>query len=107
MQPRIIARNVTSPGPHFARLHQLPGGDGHLRANRHFVNAFGFGTLPATAPDPAFAQVTQFQSIATSNYNGLVTSLRHNFDHGFQFAANYTWSHALDELSNAGLLPVL
>jgi hypothetical protein len=72
------------------------------------VNAFGggaFAGLPVTAPNDAFGAVTEYQSVATSNYNGLVTSVRHNFNHGFQFAVNYTWSHALDEISNAGLLP--
>jgi outer membrane receptor protein involved in Fe transport len=64
----------------------------------------GFGGLPTSAPDPRFGTVTQIQSIAVSNYNGLVTSLRHNFTHGLRFQANYTWSHALDEISNGGLL---
>src|SRR5205807_926796 len=70
------------------------------------VNAFGggFAGLPVKAPDSAFGQVTQFQSIAVSNYNGLVVGLRHNAGHGLTFNANYTWSHALDEISNAGLL---
>jgi outer membrane receptor protein involved in Fe transport len=80
------------------------------------VNAFGFPGLPAgqvintsggpvtTGPDARFGQVTQIQSIAVSNYNGLVTSLRHQFNHGLAFQANYTWSHALDEISNGGLL---
>jgi len=76
------------------------------------VNAFGdlgkgkfFAGLPKTAPDSAFGSVTQLQSIAVSNYNGLVSSIRHDLSHGLQFQANYTWSHALDEISNAGLLP--
>ena len=69
------------------------------------VNAFGFGGLPTTVPDAAFSQVTQYQSIAVSNYNGLVTSIHHDLSHGLKFQANYTWSHALDEISNAGLLP--
>jgi outer membrane receptor protein involved in Fe transport len=69
------------------------------------LNAFGFGGLPAAAPDPRFSTVTQVQSIAVSNYNGLVTSFRHNFNRGFAFQLNYTWSHALDEISNGGLLP--
>jgi Carboxypeptidase regulatory-like domain len=68
------------------------------------VNAFGFPGLPAAAPDDRFSTVTQIQSIAVSNYNGLVTSLRHQFNHGLAFQANYTWSHALDEISNGGLL---
>ncbi len=71
------------------------------------VNAFGggFAGLPIAAPDAAFGQVTQYQSIAVSNYNGLVVGFRHNARFGLTFNANYTWSHALDEISNAGLLP--
>lgn len=76
------------------------------------VNAFGdlghgrfFAGLPAAAPDDAFGQVTQLQSIATSNYNGVVASVHHETSHGLHFQVNYTWSHALDEISNAGLLP--
>ncbi len=61
--------------------------------------------LPLTAPAPGFSTVTQVQSAAVSNYNGLVTSVKHNFNHGFLFQVNYTWSHALDEISNGGLLP--
>ena len=61
--------------------------------------------LPTTAPDPRFSTVTQIQSIGVSNYNGLVSSFRHNFNRGFSFQVNYTWSHALDEVSNGGLLP--
>src|SRR5215472_12888422 len=65
----------------------------------------GFGGLPTAPPDPRFGTVNQIQSIAVSNYNGLVTSLRHQFSHGLAFQANYTWSHALDEISNGGILP--
>ncbi|HWX55078.1 MAG TPA: carboxypeptidase regulatory-like domain-containing protein, partial [Verrucomicrobiae bacterium] len=68
------------------------------------VNAIGGGFvgLPVTAPDDAFGAVTQYQSIAVSNTNALAVGLQHNF-RGFQIAANYTWQHALDEVSNAGL----
>ena len=38
-----------------------------------------------------------------SNYNGLTISARHQFS-SLQVQANYTWSHALDEISNAGFL---
>ena len=65
----------------------------------------GFGGLPTVAPDLRFGVVNQIQSNAVSNYNGLVTSLRHQFNRGFAFQVNYTWSHALDEVSNGGLLP--
>jgi hypothetical protein len=69
------------------------------------VNAFGFGGLPVLVPDQRFGTVTSVGTGAVSNYNGLVTSLRHNFTHGLRFQANYTWSHALDEISNGGILP--
>jgi len=68
------------------------------------VNAFGFGGLPAAAPDLRFTGVNQVQSIGVSNYNGLVTSVRHNFNRGLAFQLNFAWSHALDEISNGGLL---
>jgi hypothetical protein len=69
------------------------------------LNAFGFGTLPATDPDARFGIVNQIRSIAVSNYNGVVVSLRHQFNHGLAFQINYNWSHALDEISNGGILP--
>lgn len=72
------------------------------------LNAFSptpFGDLPTTQPDPRFGTVTQQQNIANSNYSGLVISARHNFTGGFQFQANYTYSHALDEISNNSLSP--
>jgi hypothetical protein len=77
----------------------------------------GFGGLPVgvfntfinggtfVGPDARFGVVNQVQSIGVSNYNGLTASLRKQFSHGFAFQANYTWSHALDRISNGGLLP--
>jgi hypothetical protein len=65
------------------------------------VNVAG---LPLAAPDQRFGTVNQIQSIAVSNYNGLTASARHAFGHGIAFQANYTWSHALDEISNGGIL---
>jgi len=67
------------------------------------LNAFGFGTLPANPIDPRFGTITEVGTVANSNYNGLTASLRHQF-HSLQVQANYTWSHALDEVSNAGFL---
>jgi hypothetical protein len=67
------------------------------------LNAFGFGTLPVDPIDPRFGTITEVSTVANSNYNGLTASLRHQF-HSLQVQANYTWSHALDEVSNAGFL---
>ena len=78
------------------------------------ANAYGFGSLPAgqcTSPpippcaDPRFSGVTEINTNAVSNYNGMVISFKHQFTRGSQgmFQANYAYSHAFDEVSNGGL----
>lgn len=78
------------------------------------ANAYGFGSLPTrqcgTPPvppcsDPRFGEVEQWASQAVSNYNGLVASLRHQFSHWGNglTQVNYTYGHALDEVSNNGV----
>jgi Carboxypeptidase regulatory-like domain len=63
-----------------------------------------FANLPLAARDPRFSSVVEAQTNAISNYNGLTLSLTRRFA-SLQIQANYTWSHALDEISNAGFLP--
>lgn len=60
------------------------------------------GFLPAAAPDPNYGTVTQFISGTTANYNGLQVTLRQQFAKGLSGHFNYTWSHALDHVSNGG-----
>ena len=78
------------------------------------ANAFGFGSLPAgqcasppvlPCADPRFGFVTEFNTPGVSNYNGMVASFLHRFSRWSQglFQANYTYGHALDEVSNGGL----
>jgi len=78
------------------------------------ANAFGFGALPATqcssspvppCADPRFGQVTEQATKAVSNYNGMVLSFEQRFTRWGNglFQANYTYGHALDEVSNGGL----
>jgi hypothetical protein len=62
----------------------------------------GFIGLPANAPDSRFGGVTQIETVGVSNYNGVTVTAQHRFSHGLQIQANYTWSHALDEISNGG-----
>src|SRR5260370_20051717 len=68
------------------------------------VNAFfpDFVGLPPTAPDRRFGTVNQLMTGAVSNYTGLVISLRRRMAQGLQLGFGYTFSHALDEVSNAG-----
>jgi len=77
------------------------------------ANAWGFGSLPAAlcssppvppCADPRFSGVQQNSSVAISNYNGMVVSFQHRFSRWSQglFQFNYTYGHALDEISNGG-----
>jgi hypothetical protein len=64
--------------------------------------AAGFAGLPSTVPDSRFGPVTELQSDGTSQYHGLVVSVRHNFARSFQATGSYTWSHALDDVTDNG-----
>ncbi len=73
-------------------------------ANAFVQPAYGlpFAGLPATPRDGRFAGVNQMTNGGVSNYDGLSVQYRHTFAYGFQGEASYTWSHALDTLSNGG-----
>ena len=70
-----------------------------------YLNAFGFGSLPATAPDPRVGRVNFTNSGAISNYHGVTAYIQENLWHGLTGRFNYTYSHALDEVSNGGVNP--
>jgi hypothetical protein len=63
----------------------------------------GFNGLPSAPANPALGTVFQYFSAANSNYNGLTVSLQRRFSAGLSFNFNYTWSHALDDISNGGI----
>ncbi|MFZ0582396.1 MAG: carboxypeptidase regulatory-like domain-containing protein, partial [Candidatus Acidiferrales bacterium] len=73
------------------------------------VNAYdiGLGVLPATVPDARFSEVQFADTHSVSNYNGVTASFTHRFTGWGSgvLSANYTYSHAFDEVSNGGLLP--
>jgi Carboxypeptidase regulatory-like domain len=85
----------------------------HETVQNNVVNAYcptsvcpsGFPGLPATQPDARFTTALQIQNIGVSNYNGISASVQHRFSHGLQLQGNFTWSHALDEISNGGFNP--
>ncbi len=60
----------------------------------------GFQYLPASSPDPRFSQVQTVHNNAKSNYNGLMLQYKHFDHHGLALDASYTYSHALDDISN-------
>jgi hypothetical protein len=63
----------------------------------------GFAGLPAAPANPALGTVIQYLGGGISNYNGFTVSLQRRLAQGILFTLNYTWSHALDELSNGGI----
>jgi hypothetical protein len=81
----------------------------HESALYNSVNAFaplsafpnGFAGLPNRAPDPRFNIVTGVYNNGISDYNGMTVSVVHRYSSG-QLGINYTYSHALDEISNGG-----
>ncbi|HEY3971362.1 MAG TPA: carboxypeptidase regulatory-like domain-containing protein [Candidatus Sulfotelmatobacter sp.] len=76
--------------------------------NNAFENSYstnGFVGLPSTKPDDHFGIVTLLNNSGISNYNGLTGTVTRRFTAGFTGTFNYTWSHALDDVSNGGVLP--
>ncbi len=78
------------------------------------ANAHGFGSYPeepcgsppvAPCYDLRFGQFEQFETDAISNYNGMVVSFEQRFNRWGSglLQVNYTYGHALDEVSNGGL----
>src|SRR5580698_7452235 len=82
----------------------------HEEITNPALNAFSptgapFGPLLTTQPDPRFGVVAQTQNVGNSNYNGVTLTAAHTVNGGCQFQASYTYSHALDEISNSSLNP--
>jgi hypothetical protein len=64
-----------------------------------------FGSLALSRPDDHFGVVTLLNNSGKSNYNGVTGSITRRFTAGFTGTLNYTYSHALDDVSNGGILP--
>ena len=76
----------------------------YLNANVNAFDVLGIGGgYPATVPNKSFSTVSEVKSGANSFYHGLNLTLKRNFNHGISGGINYTWSHALDEVSNGGI----
>ena len=63
----------------------------------------GFGGLPLAPANPALGAVYQYFSAGSANYDGLTISLRRRVSNSFTYTLSYTWSHALDDVSNGGI----
>ncbi len=65
----------------------------------------GVPGIPSSQPVPNYLQLTQIQSGAISNYNGVSFIVTKRFAHSISAHFSYTFSHAIDECSNGCLFP--
>ena len=64
-----------------------------------------FVGLPLTPLDPRFTTITEVSNPGVSNYHGLTASFARQVNTAFHVRASFTWSHAMDDISNGGFLP--
>jgi hypothetical protein len=56
--------------------------------------------LPDLRPNPNLGAYQMFENSASSTYHALQLEARKRYRQGFQFTAAYTWSHAIDDVSD-------
>jgi outer membrane receptor protein involved in Fe transport len=61
--------------------------------------------ITTTRQNTEFSTVRELTTEGYSHYNGVVLALQRKFSAGLQGSVSYTWSHALDSVSNGGILP--
>lgn len=72
--------------------------------NTQTGNVFHFQPqgFPTSAPNQQFSSFSEYFSGGVSNYNGLTVDVTHRTSY-LSLDANYSWGHALDEISNEGI----
>ncbi len=60
----------------------------------------GLSTSTGLRPFPLSGSFASIESDANSNYHSLQVQMNKRFSHGLQFTTAYTWSHAIDEVSD-------
>jgi hypothetical protein len=97
----------------FGFQYELPG---HMVLETNYVGTFGhkllaiigantfdgrLSGLGSTRINPTYSSISLRGNCCSSNYHALQTTLRKQFSSGLQFNANYTYSKALDDVSDA------
>jgi hypothetical protein len=66
-----------------------------------------FNKLTGTRPFTGFGRIFEFESNASSSYNGLILQVNRRFAHNLQMSSSYTWSHVIDNTPDAtAVVPV-
>jgi outer membrane receptor protein involved in Fe transport len=92
-----VALSVNYAGNSTTRL---PYSNGWANAYDQYGIYPGVPGIPSSVPVPNYGIVTQWQSGAISNYNGLSFIVTKRFAHSVAAHFSYTWSHGLDDCSN-------
>lgn len=69
-------------------------------ATRNLITQYNYNVLAGAeghALNPKVNYLDYYDNRATSNYNGMIATLTHNFAHGFQVEGQYTWAKSMDE----------
>jgi hypothetical protein len=65
------------------------------------ANTVSYLRYSSVRPFSAFSRISQFESTASSNYNGMTVEAKRRFSHNYQFSLAYTWSHVIDNNPDA------
>jgi len=64
------------------------------------LNPIRFTTVPFTRPNQNFGALLYTTNGPSSDYNSFQAQFQRRLSHGLQALANYTWSHAIDDVSD-------
>lgn len=69
-------------------------------ASRNEITQYNYNVIALAqgqALNPKVNFLDYYDNRATGNYNGMIATLTHNFAHGIQAEAQYTWAKSMDE----------
>jgi hypothetical protein len=72
-----------------------------LPSSAAYTRPYAATQYPGQTYQGALAGIDQVNTSATSNYNGLQTTLKQGFAHGLTATLNYTWARSMDTVSSA------
>ncbi len=97
---RLTRFRTPNGGPNSITLPVDPLG---LTNNPIFALSFAplsIGTGRSGRPNPGLGSYTIFDSSSSSTYHSLQASLTRRMSRGYQVGVSYTWSHAIDDVSD-------
>jgi TonB dependent receptor len=101
-QPGIASPNSPIHGEHYSYGYNVQGAN--LPDGSGYDYDYEGGNIDHRVPYIGYAaESIDYRAAGVDAYNALTAHLEKRMSHGFQIAASYTYSHALDEQSGLGL----